>query len=47
MTNEQATASRYTMLSLAELEAEQAALEVALQAKRAEDTLQAIDGAEV
>jgi hypothetical protein len=36
--------SRYTNLSLTELEAEQAALECALQAKRALDTLLAIDG---
>ena len=36
--------SRFTHLTLQELEAEQAALEVALQAARADETLRAIDG---
>jgi len=36
--------SRYTQLTVTELEADLAAMEVALQAKRAMDTLLAIDG---
>ena len=38
------TGSRYNRLTTIELEADLAALEVALQAKRAMDTLLAIDG---